>query len=281
MDERMDRRAFTKAFGLTLSAGVLVDASAQQSSTSQPETPAQSTAQPERPAAAPAGPRFTIGMLIFDGMTNSDFAAPADVFARVRSAQVHVIGKSTEPMTTDAQVRVVPSLALRDAPPLDLLFVPGGPGTTSLMEDAEVLDFLTSRAPRAQWITSVCTGALVLGAAGLLRGYRATTHWSAMEVLPLLGAEPVDERVVIDRNRITGGGVTAGIDFGLSVVSELFGMEMAQLIQLGQEYNPRPPFNAGSPRTAPPEVVQRYRTLTAKQTEDRMAAARRAASKFG
>ena len=281
MDERMDRRAFTKAFGLTLSAGVLSDAGAQQGSTSQQQTPAQSTAQPERPAAAPAGSRFTIGMLIFDGMTNSDFAAPADVFARVRAAEVHVIGKSTEPVTTDAQVRVVPSLALRDAPPLDLLFVPGGPGTTSLMEDAEVLDFLTSRAPRAQWITSVCTGALVLGAAGLLRGYRATTHWSAMEVLPLLGAEPVDERVVIDRNRITGGGVTAGIDFGLSVVSELFGMEMAQLIQLGQEYNPRPPFNAGSPRTAPPEIVQRYRTLTAKQTEDRIAAARRAASKFG
>jgi cyclohexyl-isocyanide hydratase len=101
-----------------------------------------------------------------------------------------------------------------------------------------------------------------------------------MEVLPLLGAEAVDERGVIDRNRITGGGVTAGIDFGLTVVSELFGAEMAQLIQLGQEYNPRPPFNAGSPHTAPPEVVQRYRTLTAKQTEDRIAAARRAASKF-
>ena len=112
MDERMDRRAFTKAFGLTLSAGVFVDASAQESSTSQPETPAKAMTKSERPAAAPAGPRFTIGMLIFDGMTNSDFAAPADVFARVRSAQVHVIGKSTEPMTTDAQVRVVPSLAL-------------------------------------------------------------------------------------------------------------------------------------------------------------------------
>ena len=188
-------------------------------------------------------------MIIFEGMTNSDFAAPADVFARVRAARVHVLAKSTNPVTTDGKVRVVPDTALREAPPLDLLFVPGGPGVAAMMEDAEVLEFLAERAPRARWITSVCTGALVLGAAGLLRGYRATTHWSALEILPLLGAEAVDERVVIDRNRITGGGVTAGIDFGLTVVSELFGAEMAQLIQLGQEYNPQPPFNAGSPRT--------------------------------
>ena len=194
---------------------------------------------------------------------------------------MHVLGKSTNPITTDGNVRVVPALALRDAPPLDLLFVPGGPGVLAMMEDAETLEFLAERAPRARWITSVCTGALVLGAAGLLRGYRATTHWSALEVLPLLGAEVVDERVVIDHNGITGGGVTAGINFGLTVVSrELFGAEMAQLIQLGQEYNPQPPFNAGSPRTAPPAVVERYRTLTAKQTEDRVAAAKRAASKF-
>jgi cyclohexyl-isocyanide hydratase len=149
------------------------------------------------------------------------------------------------------------------------------------MEDSAVLAFLRDRAPAAQWITSVCTGALVLGAAGLLRGYRAATHWSAMDILPVLGAEPVDERVVIDRNRITGGGVTAGIDFGLTVVGRLFGDDMAQLIQLGQEYNPQPPFNAGSPRTAPAAVVERYRTLTAKQTEDRRAAAVRAARTFG
>ena len=214
-------------------------------------------------------------------MTNSDFAAPADVFARVRAAQVHVIGKTRDSVTTDANINVLPALALNEAPKLDLLFVPGGPGTTSLMEDAAVLTFLRDRAPAAQWITSVCTGALVLGAAGLLRGYRAATHWSAMDILPVLGAEPVDERVVIDRNRITGGGVTAGIDFGLTVVSRLFGEDMAQLIQLGQEYNPQPPFNAGSPRTAPAAIVERYRTLTARQTEDRRAAAVRAARTFG
>jgi cyclohexyl-isocyanide hydratase len=275
----MDRRSFTKALSLTFSAGAVMQAGAQPGR-EPTDVAGQSAAQPQRTAQPDAAPSFAIGMLIFDGMTNSDFAAPADVFARVRAAQVHVLGKSLAPITTDGNVRVVPNLALEDAPPLDLLFVPGGPGILPLMEDAQVLEFLASRAPRAQWVTSVCTGALVLGAAGLLRGYRATTHWSAIEVLPLLGAEAVDERVVIDRDRITGGGVTAGIDFGLTVVSELFGAEMAQLIQLGQEYNPHPPFNAGSPRTAPPEVVQRYRTLTAKQTEERVAAARRAASKF-
>ncbi len=265
----MNRRDFATTVGLALSAGALADAVAQ--------APSEPTGSPD---AAGSGSRFAIGMIIFDRMTNSDFAAPADVFARVRAADVHVLGKSTEPITTDANVRVVPTLALSDAPPLDLLFVPGGPGVTELMADAEVLEFLATRAPRARWITSVCTGALVLGAAGLLRGYRAATHWSAMEVLPLLGAEPVDERVVVDRNRITGGGVTAGIDFGLTVVGQLFGNELAQLIQLGQEYDPRPPFDSGSPKTAPPEVVRRYRELTAKQTADRAAAARRAASKF-
>jgi len=270
----MDRRSFTKALGLTVSAGVLTEASAQ------PDVPGSAAAQPGPVPQAPAGARFSIGMLIFDGMTNSDFAAPADVFARVRAAEVSVFAKSRDAVTTDAGVRVLPGLALHEAPALDLLFVPGGPGVASLMEDAVVLEFLQARALQAKWITSVCTGALVLGAAGLLRGYRAATHWSAMDILPVLGAEPVDERVVIDRNRITGGGVTAGIDFGLTVVGELFGAEMAQLIQLGQEYNAQPPFNAGSPRTAPAAVVQRYRTLTAKQTEDRMAAARRAASNF-
>jgi cyclohexyl-isocyanide hydratase len=273
----MNRRLFTKTLGLVATVASLKGAAAQESRSM---TTAQGAPGSTGNGAGAAEERFSIGMLVFNNMTNSDFAAPADVFARVRVAQVHVLGKSTEPVTTDANVRVVPAVALRDAPPLDLLFVPGGPGTTALMEDPEVLDFLVERAPRARWITSVCTGALVLGAAGLLRGYRAATHWSAMEVLPLLGAEAVDERVVIDRNRITGGGVTAGIDFGLTVVKELFGTEMAQLIQLGQEYDPRPPFNAGSPRTAPPAVVQRFRTLTAKQTEDRIAAAKRAASKF-
>jgi cyclohexyl-isocyanide hydratase len=148
------------------------------------------------------------------------------------------------------------------------------------MEDEEVLSFLRDRAPRAQWVTSVCTGALVLGAAELLRGYRAATHWNAMEILPLLGAQPVAERVVVDRNRITGGGVTAGIDFGLTVVAQLFGASVAQMIQLGSEYDPAPPFDSGSPATAPPELVARFRQRMQPLTERRRATATRAAARF-
>lgn len=226
------------------------------------------------------GAKFRIGMIIYDRMTNSDFVGPCDVFARVSAAKVHVLAKACDPITTDAGHRVLADLTLQEAPELDMLFVPGGPGSTALMDDPEVLEFLTKRAPRAKYITSVCTGALVLGAAGLLRGYRAATHWTAMEVLPLLGAIPVAERVVVDRNRITGGGVTAGIDFGLVVVKTMWGDRMAQMIQLGQEYDPHPPFNAGSPRTAPPEIVEHFRKIYSGQTAARMVAARRAVARF-
>jgi len=225
--------------------------------------------------------QFQIGMIIFDRMTNIDFVGPCDVLARVSGTKVHVLAKTRDPITTDAGHRILADMTLQDAPELDMLFIGGGPGVTALMDDVEVLHFLTTRAPRAKYVTSVCTGALVLGAAGLLRGYRATTHWAAMEVLSLVGAIPVAERVVVDRNRITGGGVTAGIDFGLIIVKTLWGESMAQLIQLGQEYDPHPPFSAGSPRTAPPEIVERFRQLSAKQTAERMAAGRRAAARFG
>ena len=218
---------------------------------------------------------FHIGMLIFDGMTNLDFAGPLDVLARMPGAAVHVLARSREPVTTDIGIPVLPTLAFDEAPPLDMLFVGGGAGSTALMEDAAVLNFLRERALSAKWITSVCTGALVLGAAGLLRGYKAATHWSAMEVLPLLGAEPVHERVVVDRNRITGGGVTAGIDFGLRVAALLHGDAVAQAIQLGMEYDPQPPFDCGSPQVADAALVARVRQRMAPITEARMAAARR------
>lgn len=224
--------------------------------------------------------KFQIGMIIFDGMTNLDFAGPADIFARVREAEVHVLAKTIDAVTTDAGKRVLPDMALHDAPQLDLIFIGGGPGINALMEDTDMLAFLRERAVAAQWITSVCTGALVLGAAGLLRGYRATTHWTAIELLPLLGAEPVRERVVIDRSRITGGGVTAGIDFGLTVIARIFGEDTAQLIQLGTEYDPAPPFDAGSPDRAPRHIVERFRQLSAPQAEQRRALAHRAAAEF-
>ena len=254
----MDRRKFTTAVGLGLAAGTLLSDTVQ--------------------AAAPEP--FRIGMIIFDNMTNLDFAAPQDAFTKVRTAKVHVLAKTTGFVTTDTGGRVLPDMALKDAPDLDLLFIGGGPGVTALMEDAEMLEFLSKRAPRATWITSVCTGALVLGAAGLLRGYKAATHWTAMEILPLLGAEPVYERVVIDRNRITSGGVTSGLDFGLLVVAQLAGENTAKLIQLGSEYDPKPPYHCGSPRTAPPELVQQFRALSAKTTAERVATAKRAAQRF-
>ncbi len=220
-------------------------------------------------------PPFHIGMLVFAGMTQLDFAGPLEVLARMPGAQVHVLGKERAPVLTDIGQAVLPQLALAEAPVLDMLFVGGGPGATALMEDAQVLDFLRERAPAAQWITSVCTGALVLGAAGLLRGYRATTHWTALEVLALLGAEPVRERVVVDRNRITGGGVTAGIDFGLTVAAQLHGEAVAKGLQLGMEYDPRPPFDCGSPATAPAGLVTQVRERAASMTEARIAAATR------
>jgi cyclohexyl-isocyanide hydratase len=149
------------------------------------------------------------------------------------------------------------------------------------MEDARMIGFLQDRGADARWVTSVCTGALVLGAAGLLRGYKAATHWTAMEVLLLLGAEPVHRRVVVDRNRVTGGGVTAGIDFGLAIANLLHGADLTQAVQLGMEYNPEPPFRSGSPATAPAAIVDRVRTGAAPMTARRMEVARRVATANG
>ena len=224
---------------------------------------------------------FQIGMLIFPGMTSLDFAAPLDVFARLPNSRVHVLAKTLVPVVTDIGLHELPTSRMQDAPALDLLFIGGGPGINLLMEDEETIGFFAERAPQACWITSVCTGALVLGAAGLLRGYKAATHWTAMEVLPYFGAEPVHQRVVVDRNRITGGGVTAGLDFALTVAAELHGAAHAQVMQLAMEYAPQPPFDTGSPVTAPAELVERVRALAAKSTDARMAAAQRIAHRHG
>jgi cyclohexyl-isocyanide hydratase len=266
----MERRDFNKAL-----AGVVAAGFAAQTVNAKAED------KPKMAMPKETGAKFQIGMIIFDQMTNLDFVGPADVFARIRAAKVNVLAKTRDPITTDSGTRVLPEMTLAEAPDLDLLFVGGGPGSTALMDDPEVMQFLTTRAPKAKYVTSVCTGALVLGAAGLLRGYKAATHWAAMEVLPLLGAIPVEQRVVVDRNRITGGGVTAGIDFGLTVVAQIWGEDMAKMIQLGQEYNPQPPFNAGSPKTAPADIVEHFRGMWSKQTENRIVAAKRAQARFG
>jgi cyclohexyl-isocyanide hydratase len=239
------------------------------------------TASGSAPTPSSGEPKFRIAMIIFDGMTNQDFVGPNDIFARCKQVEIDVLAKAMDPVKTDARGRILPDKALRDAADhYDMLFIGGGGGATAMMEDAEVIAFLQSRAPKAKYITSVCTGALVLGSAGLLKGYKAATHWAAMGVLPLLGAIPTKQRVVIDRNRITGGGVTAGIDFGLTVVAELWGAEQAQTIQLGMEYDPHPPFDAGSPDKAPPAILAKSKESLARMTGLRMDAAHRIEAKW-
>ncbi len=200
-----------------------------------------------------------IGILIFPGMTQLDATGPYEVLARLPDAKVDLIGRGSAPVVTEWGMAIMPTVDMREAPPLDLLCVPGGGGINSLLGDTEVLGFLAREGAHADYVTSVCTGALVLGAAGLLRGYRATTHWLSHDLLPLLGAIPVDERVVIDRNRITGGGITAGIDFGLVIARAVAGEDVAREIALMMEYEPSPPFQSGSPHTAAPETVERVR----------------------
>lgn len=196
-----------------------------------------------------------IGMLLYPGLTQLDLTAPFELFHRIPDTKVHLAWRDTSPVFADSGLGLLPTTAFADVPQVDVLFVPGGGGQVNLMTDAEVLGFLRQQAARARYVTSVCTGALLLGAAGLLRGYRAATHWAYMDLLPSVGAIPVDERVVVDRNRITAGGVTAGIDFGLRVVAELAGVETAKRAQLMIEYDPAPPFRCGHPRVADPATV--------------------------
>ena len=196
-----------------------------------------------------------IGMLLFPRLTQLDLTGPFEVFAKWPDASVHLLWKTREPVAAETGMRILPDTTLAECPQLDVVCVPGGPGVAAMMEDAEVLAFLRAQARGARFVTSVCTGAMVLGAAGLLRGKSATTHWASHDLLGSLGAIPTKGRVVRDGNLITGGGVTAGIDFALTVVAEIAGPAVAQGIQLQIEYAPAPPFEAGSPDTAPPDVL--------------------------
>jgi len=208
------------------------------------------------------------GFLLFPDITQLDMTGPYEVFAKFPDSRVHLLWKTLDPVTAAGGMRLLPSTTFADCPQLDLVCVPGGAGMNALLNDEEVLDFLRRQAPGARYVTSVCTGSLVLGAAGLLRGRRATTHWMSLPMLAAFGCEPVAERVVVDGNIVTGGGVTAGIDFALTVAGELLGAEAAQQIQLGIEYNPDPPFDAGSPERAAPSVVAAAREAAAvRQTE--------------
>ena len=221
-----------------------------------------------------------IGLLIFPKVTQLDLTGPLQVFSSVPGAKVHLIWKRIEPVASTCVLTLTPTTTFADCPQLDVICVPGGVGTDDMINDTEMLDFLRRQADGAQYITSVCTGSLILGAAGLLSGYRAATHWSAMEYLAPFGAIPTKTRVCVDRNRITGGGVTAGIDFALTLVSMLIDRATAEAIQLRLEYNPAPPFNAGSPETAPPEILARAKERIAANQQRRSEANRRAAARL-
>lgn len=200
---------------------------------------------------------MNIVCVLFPNLTQLDLTGPYEVFHRAPGAAVHLAAASREPVRAEGGLQLVPTCTFDDAPEADVLFVPGGFGVNEAMLDERVLGF--ARRP-ARWYTSACTGALLLGAAGLLDGYDAATHWSATEFLAAFGAKPVKQRVVVDRNRITGGGVTAGIDIALTIIANTHGADVAKAIQLGIEYAPAPPFDSGSPERADEAVVRAVRT---------------------
>jgi cyclohexyl-isocyanide hydratase len=200
-------------------------------------------------------PPLEIGMLLYPGLTLLDLIGPQTVFSWY--ANIHLVWKTKDLVLSDTGIGIQPTDSFETCPKdLDVLFVPGGFGQDLIMQDSEVLAFLNDRGQRARYVTSVCAGSLMLGAAGLLKGYKATSHWATRETLRMFEAEPVEARVVTDRNRITGGGVTAGIDFGLVLLAKLRGDDAAKLTQLAMEYDPEPPFDAGNPKSAGPAIVE-------------------------
>jgi len=221
--------------------------------------------------------RLRSGMLVFPNLTQLDLTGPYEVLARLPGAQTRLLWKSLDPVRSEHGLTILPDTTFADCPPLDLVLVPGGAGINPLLEDREVLAFLRRAAAGARYVVGVCTGSLVLGAAGLLRGRRAGTHWMSRDLLRAFGAEPVAERVVADGNVFTGGGVTAGIDVALAVAAEIAGRPAAEAIQLAIEYDPAPPFAAGSPERADPARVAAVRERAAARQRDRAERVARAA----
>jgi transcriptional regulator GlxA family with amidase domain len=201
------------------------------------------------------GGKPKVAMLLYPGLTLFDLIAPQTALAPI--SDIYLVWKNTDLLVSDSGIVLKPNSTFEDCPrELDVLFVPGGPGQEAIMRDSQTLQFLADRGARARYVTSVCSGALVLGAAGLLQGYKAGTHWAALRLLPLFGATPVNERVVVDRNRISGGGVTAGLDFGLILAAILAGEKTAKVQQLAMQYDPEPPFDVGVPSKAGPELTE-------------------------
>jgi cyclohexyl-isocyanide hydratase len=198
-----------------------------------------------------------IGFLIYPGVIQLDVMGAYQVLAFPPNTQVHLLWKTLSPVVSNEGLILTPTMTLVECPSLDVICVPGGGiGQVEVMQDAEILDFLQQQSITAQYVTSVCTGSLILAAAGLLQGYKATCHWAFRDQLAMLGVEVAPQRVVIDHNRVTGAGVTSGIDFGLTLLGLLGGEQVAKMTQLMMEYTPEPPFNAGTPETAGEEVVR-------------------------
>lgn len=214
--------------------------------------------------------RLSIAFLLYPDVTQLDLTGPAQVLSRT-GAKLDLVWKTRDPVPTDAGFSILPTATFEEVPRADILCVPGGMGIADVMEDEDAMAWVRGAGLAADWVTSVCTGSLILGAAGLLRGYRAATHWAWREYLPLFGAETVAERVVFDRNRVTGGGVTAGIDFALALTARLRGEDYARAVQLSLEYDPAPPFDAGSPEAAGEALVGVYTARAAKLAPDRAA----------
>jgi cyclohexyl-isocyanide hydratase len=229
----------------------------------------------------PHGTHLHIGSLLFEGIDQIDLTGPFEVLSRIPNATYRIYGKAAAPVRDLKGLWLMPDASLADAPPLDVLHVPGGPGQEALMDDTEVLGWMRQQAAGACTIFSVCTGALLCGAAGLLRGRRATTHWASFHLLPYFGAIPVNERVVVDGAWVFAAGVTAGIDGALRLAAELRGDEAAQRIQLDMVYAPEPPFDAGTPETAPAAILQQARQSLRALTARREETARRVAARLG
>jgi len=225
-------------------------------------------------------PRLRIAFLVYPNVTQLDLTGPAQVLSRLPGAKVDLVWKTRDPVQTDSGFALLPTTTFDEATGAHILCVPGGFGCVDVMHDDEALEWVRRVGSQARWVTSVCTGSLILGAAGLLNGYRATSHWAWRDYLELFGAEPVAERVVFDRNRVTGGGVTAGIDFALALTAQIQGEAYAKAVQLGLEYDPHPPFDSGTPEKAGDELVNRVHQRSNQMAPDREERVRAAAERL-
>ena len=224
---------------------------------------------------------LTVAFLLFPNITQLDLTGPAQVLSRLGNTKIELVWKNLEPVSTDSGFPLTPTATFDEIIDADIVCIPGGLGTLDIMQDETVLNWVREVSKTADWITSVCTGSLVLGAAGLLKGYKATSHWASIDQLVYFGAIPTSERVVVDRNRMTGGGVTSGIDFALLLTSEIRSIDHARFIQLAIEYDPAPPFDAGAPDKVDQKILDRYWEIINLYTPDRESRVKQIADKLG